>query len=158
MKDSALANPIISVAIDALTWVFWLAAFAAAAATIGHADGSHNSIIGALVAFGVLEWYVHRSIRSLLLTRTNYSSIQAPLLRDPRLRNPWCYAWRLQKVRSCQRCMSEQKEVARATEHKRSLHTDNRRKHSEHQSEARLGVMELNGQSTAMRDSSKNAV
>ena len=120
MKDSALANPIISVAIDALTWVFWLAAFAAAAATIGYADGSHNSIIGALVAFGVLEWYVEQSNQWLLLAQTVNSSIQAPLLRDPRLRNPWCYAWRLQKVRTCQRCMSEQKEVAQAIEHTRS--------------------------------------
>lgn len=54
-KESQFAHPIISIALDGVTWVFWLAAFACVAALLnGVTDAGEFS---ALVAFGVLEWY-----------------------------------------------------------------------------------------------------
>jgi len=53
----ALAAPIIALVIEALSWVFWLAAWACAAASLHGEDGYvRRPTKGALVAFGVLEW------------------------------------------------------------------------------------------------------
>lgn len=54
-KDSAISHPLGSIVLDGLTWLFWTAAFACAAAVISGND--RVSLIGALTAFGVLEWY-----------------------------------------------------------------------------------------------------
>ena len=57
----ALAAPIVALVIEVLSWIFWLAAWACAAATLhgsGGFGGYHRATRGALVAFGVLEWYV----------------------------------------------------------------------------------------------------
>jgi len=54
-----LAAPIVALVLEALSWVFWLAAWAAAAASLHGRDGYvRRPTKGALVAFGVLEWYV----------------------------------------------------------------------------------------------------
>lgn len=52
-----LAAPIVALVLEALSWIFWLAAWACAAATLHGGDSQYyRSSKGALVAFGVLEW------------------------------------------------------------------------------------------------------
>lgn len=52
-----LAAPIVALVLEALSWIFWLAAWASAAATLHGSEGHYDhSSKGALVAFGVLEW------------------------------------------------------------------------------------------------------
>lgn len=54
-KESSFAHPLFSIVLDGLSWIFWLAAFACIAAIF---DGYNvGGIFGALIAFGVLEWY-----------------------------------------------------------------------------------------------------
>lgn len=56
-KDSAAANPLISIVLDGLSWIFWLASFASIASDIDDVDGFDRSgLWGALTAFAVLEW------------------------------------------------------------------------------------------------------
>jgi hypothetical protein len=53
---TSLAHPAINLAIESLTWLFWLATWAAFAELVRHRGMYQRSKIGAVVAFAVLDW------------------------------------------------------------------------------------------------------
>jgi hypothetical protein len=52
-----LEHPVVVLVLESLTWLFWLAAWTAAAnpLTVGHEHGFYSTIV-ALTVFGSIQW------------------------------------------------------------------------------------------------------